>query len=198
MIITTSSELWHATAVGADAELIDSLPKLEIVATCSAGLDKIDLVKCKEKGIQVTNTPDVLTDDVADAAIGLTLAISGRSVGIIGLGRIGMAVAKRAEAFGCFISYRSRAEKPNTKYKGALVDESELVSALLEDRLAAAVLDVFEHEPQVPEELFGLENVVLLPHAASGTEETRKATADIVIENLEACFLNKPLLTPVV
>ncbi|KDO56912.1 hypothetical protein CISIN_1g045521mg, partial [Citrus sinensis] len=204
--------------VGADAELIDSLPKLEIVATCSAGLDKIDLVKCKEKGIQVTNTPDVLTDDVADAAIGLTLAvlrrfvrsedgemgyklttkISGRSVGIIGLGRIGMAVAKRAEAFGCFISYRSRAEKPNTKYKGALVDESELVSALLEDRLAAAVLDVFEHEPQVPEELFGLENVVLLPHAASGTEETRKATADIVIENLEACFLNKPLLTPVV
>lgn len=75
MIITTSSELWHATAVGADAELIDSLPKLEIVATCSAGLGKIDLVKCKEKGIQVTNTPDVLTDDVADAAIGLTLAV---------------------------------------------------------------------------------------------------------------------------
>lgn len=153
-----------------------------------------------------------------------------------------MAVAKRAEAFGCFISYRSRAEKPNTKYKsswtgfklqnlvvscplndetyqiidpeiinalgpkgflinigrGALVDESELVSALLEEGLAGAGLDVFEHEPQVPEELFGLENVVLLPHAASGTEETRKATADIVIENLEACFLNKPLLTPVV
>lgn len=75
MIITTSSDLWHATAVGADAELIDSLPKLEIVATCSAGLDKIDLVKCKEKGIQVTNTPDVLTDDVADAATGLTLAV---------------------------------------------------------------------------------------------------------------------------
>ncbi|KAH9665959.1 glyoxylate/hydroxypyruvate reductase A HPR2 [Citrus sinensis] len=159
MIITTSSELWHATAVGADAELIDSLPKLEIVATCSAGLDKIDLVKCKEKGIQVTNTPDVLTDDVADAAIGLMLAVLRR---------------------------------------GALVDESELVSALLEEGLAGAGLDVFEHEPQVPEELFGLENVVLLPHAASGTEESRKATADIVIENLEACFLNKPLLTPVV
>lgn len=77
MIITTSSELWHATAVGADAELIDSLPKLEIVATCSAGLDKIDLVKCKEKGIQVTNTPDVLTDDVADAAIGFVRSEDG-------------------------------------------------------------------------------------------------------------------------
>lgn len=73
-----------------------------------------------------------------------------------------------------------------------------MVSALLEEGLAGAGLDVFEHEPQVPEELFGLENVVLLPHAASGTEESRKATADIVIENLEACFLNKPLLTPVV
>lgn len=79
---------------------------------------------------------------------------------------------------------------------GAHVDESELDSALLEDRLAGAGLNVFEHEPQVPEELFGLENVVFLPHPASGTEETRKAMADIAIENLEVYFLDKPLLTP--
>lgn len=59
---------------GADAELIDSLPSLEIVASYSVGLDKIDLGKCKERGIRVTNTPDVLTDDVADVAIGLALA----------------------------------------------------------------------------------------------------------------------------
>ncbi|KAK9282416.1 hypothetical protein L1049_005333 [Liquidambar formosana] len=131
-------------SAGADAEMIDALPKLEIVSSYSVGLDKIDLVKCKEKGIRVTNTPDVLTDDVADLAIGLALAtlrkicacdryvrsgawrkgdfklttkFSGKSVGIIGLGRIGSAIAKRAEAFGCPISYYTRTERPDVKYK---------------------------------------------------------------------------------
>lgn len=132
------------TKVGADAELIDALPGLEIVATFSVGLDKIDLGRCGEKGIRVTNTPDVLTDDVADIAIalmlgvlrkvcgcdafvrsgkwksgdfGLTAKFSGKSVGIVGLGRIGSAIAKRAEAFGCPISYCSRSEKPHVSYK---------------------------------------------------------------------------------
>lgn len=63
------------TAIGADAELIDSLPELSIVSTYSVGLDKIDLKKCGDRGIRVTNTPDVLTDDVADLAIGLILAV---------------------------------------------------------------------------------------------------------------------------
>ncbi|XP_024979144.1 hydroxyphenylpyruvate reductase-like [Cynara cardunculus var. scolymus] len=130
--------------VGADRELIDSLPALEIVSSFSVGLDKVDLVYCKEKGIRVTNTPDVLTEDVADLAIGLMLAtlrqicecdryvrgglwkkgdfklttkFSGKKVGIIGLGRIGTAIAKRAEAFSCPISYYSRSEKPDSKYK---------------------------------------------------------------------------------
>lgn len=258
---------------GADAELIDSLPKLEIVANYSVGLDKVDLVKCKEKGIRVTNTPDVLTDDVADLAIGLIIAtlrricacdryvrsgawkkgdfklttkFTGKSVGIIGLGRIGSAIAKRAEAFNCPISYYSRTKKRDTKYKyyptvvdlasncqilvvacplteetlhiinrevidalgpkgvlinigrGPHVDEPELVSALVEGRLGGAGLDVFENEPEVPKELFSLDNVVLLPHVGSGTVETRKAMADLVIGNLEAHFMNKPLLTPVV
>ncbi|KAM7471748.1 hypothetical protein LguiA_009931 [Lonicera macranthoides] len=262
----------NATA-GADADLIDSLPRLEIVSSFSVGLDKIDLAKCKEKGIRVTNTPDVLTEDVADLAIGLMIAtlrklcecdryvrsgnwkkgdftlttkFSGKSVGMIGLGRIGTAVAKRAEAFGCPISYYTRSEKPGLKYKyhpnvidlasncqilvvacplteetrhiidrkvidalgpkgvlinigrGPHVDEPELVSALLEGRLGGAGLDVFEYEPQVPEQLFGLDNVVLLPHIGSGTVETRNAMADLVIGNLEAHFLKKPLLTPVV
>lgn len=62
------------TKVGADSELIDSLPRLEIVTSYSVGLDKIDLDKCRERGIRVTNTPDVLTNDVADLAIGLALA----------------------------------------------------------------------------------------------------------------------------
>lgn len=262
----------NATA-GPDADLIESLPSLEIVANFSVGLDKVDLVKCKEKGIRVTNTPDVLTEDVADLAIGLILTtlrrvcecdryvrsglwkkgdfklttkFSGKSVGIIGLGRIGLAIAKRAEAFGCPISYYSRSQKPDSKYKyfpsvielasncailvvacpltdethhiinrkvidalgpkgvlinigrGPHVDEPELVSALIEGRLGGAGLDVFEHEPEVPEQLFGLDNVVLTPHVASGTVETRKAMADLVIGNLEAHFSKKPLLTPVV
>ncbi|XWS20279.1 hypothetical protein CRYUN_Cryun31cG0087100 [Craigia yunnanensis] len=261
------------TKLGADAEMIDSLPNLEIVASYTVGLDRIDLDKCKEKGIKVTNTPDVLTDDVADLAIGLALAVlrkvcvcdqfvrsgnwisgdfglatkfSGKSVGIVGLGRIGSAIAKRAEAFDCPISYHSRSKKPNTNYKyysnivdlaancrilivacalteethhivnrkvidalgpngilinigrGAHVDEPELVSALLEGRLGGAGLDVFENEPEVPEQLFALENVVLVPHVGSDTEETCKAMADLVISNLEAHFKGEPLLTPVI
>ncbi|OAY36667.1 glyoxylate/hydroxypyruvate/pyruvate reductase 2KGR [Manihot esculenta] len=258
---------------GADAKLIDQLPKLEIISSHSVGLDKVDLPKCKEKGIRVTNTPDVLTDDVADLAIGLMLAVlrrlcesdryvrsgkwkkgvyklttkfTGKSVGIIGLGRIGMAIAKRAEAFSCPISYYSRTEKRDVKYKyypsvvelaancqilviacalteetrhivnrevinalgpmgvlinigrGPHIDEPEMVSALLESRLGGAGLDVFEDEPNVPEQLFRLENVVLLPHVGTATVETRKAMADLVVGNLEAHFSNKPLLTPVV
>ncbi|XP_057772784.1 glyoxylate/hydroxypyruvate/pyruvate reductase 2KGR-like [Salvia miltiorrhiza] len=131
------------TKIGADSELIDSLPRLEIVSTYSVGLDKIDLDKCRERGIRVTNTPDVLTDDVADLAIGLALTtlrricacdafvrsgswrngdfqlatkFSGKSVGILGLGRIGSAIAKRAKAFGCTIGYHSRTKKQITDY----------------------------------------------------------------------------------
>lgn len=176
----------------------------------------------------------------------LSFQFTGKTVGIVGLGRIGKAVAKRAEAFRCPIAYYSRTEKPDLKYKyypsvvelaskcdilvvvcpltqetrhiinrevidalgpkgilinigrGAHVDESELVSALLEGRLGGAGLDVYENEPDVPEQLFQLENVVLLPHVGSDTVETDTAMADLVIGNLEAHFLNKPLLTPVV
>lgn len=258
---------------GADSELIESLPSLEIVASHSAGLNQINLVKCKDKGIRVTYAPDVLSDEVADLAILLALAtlrkicacdryvrtglwkkgdfklttkFSGKSVGIIGLGRIGSAIAKRAEAFGCPISYHSRSQKPDSKYKyyqhvidlasncqilivacaltdetrhivnrkvidtlgpnaivinigrGAHIDEPELVRALVEGRLGGAGLDVFEHEPEVPKQLFELDNVVLSPHVGANTVETRKAMADLVIANLEAHFSKKPLLTPVV
>nr|POE84733.1 hydroxyphenylpyruvate reductase [Quercus suber] len=225
------------TKIGADAELIDSLPELEIVSSYSVGLDKIDLRKCQEKGIRVTNTPDVLTDDVADVAMGLMLAVtrrvcecdrfvrrglwpkgdfrltnkfSGMQVGIVGLGRIGSAIAKRAEAFGCPIKETHHivnrevidALGPEGILinigRGSHVDEPELVSALLEGRLGGAGLDVYENEPEVPEQLFGLENVVLMPHVGSDTVETTDAMADLVIKNLEAHFLKKPLLTPVV
>lgn len=81
--------------------------------------------------------------------------------------------------------------------RGPLVDEKELVKALVEARLGGAGLDVFENEPDVPNELFDMDNVVLVPHVGSATWETRKEMADIVIGNLEAYFSNKPLLTPV-
>lgn len=171
---------------------------------------------------------------------------SGKSVGIIGLGRIGSAIAKRAKAFGCPIGYHSRSRKQNANYKyyssvidlaancqilvvacaltdetrhivnrevidalgpkgilinigrGPHVDEPELVSALVEGRLGGAGLDVYENEPEIPEKLFQLQNVVLLSHVGSDTVETCKAMADLVLANLEAHFLGKPLLTAVV
>ena len=174
------------------------------------------------------------------------LQFSGKRVAILGLGRIGLAVAKRAEAFGCSISYHSRSEKPFPNYKfyadvvdlaancdvlivacslnaethhivnrevinalgpegvlinvgrGAHVDEPELVSALVGKRLGGAGLDVYEKEPFAPEQLLGLDNVVLAPHVGSDTEETCRAMADLVLGNLEAHASNKQLLTPVI
>jgi len=81
--------------------------------------------------------------------------------------------------------------------RGPLVDEKELVKALVEARLGGAGLDVFENEPDVPKELFDMENVVLLPHVGSSTWETSKDMADLVVGNLEAYYSKKPLLTPV-
>uniref|UniRef100_A0A803NZV8 glyoxylate reductase (NADP(+)) n=1 Tax=Cannabis sativa TaxID=3483 RepID=A0A803NZV8_CANSA len=166
---------------------------------------------------------------------------------IIGLGRIGEAIAKRVEGFNCPIIYHSRSEKAGVKYKyypnvvelatncqilvvacsltpdnhnivnrrvidalgpkgvvinigrGTHVDEGELVSALVEGRLGGAGLDVYQNEPNVPPQLLELENVLLLHHVGSSTFETRISMTDLVIANLDAHFFyNKPLLTPVV
>jgi hydroxypyruvate reductase len=127
-----------------DKELMDALPKTEIIATQSVGLDHIDLATAKQRGIAVTNTPDVLTDDVADIAMALVLAVARRlvvgdrhvrsgawlkgnlplatkvgaaTIGILGLGRIGQAIAKRAEAFGMTIVYHGPRAKPGTPYR---------------------------------------------------------------------------------
>ncbi|KAJ7962266.1 Glyoxylate/hydroxypyruvate reductase HPR3 [Quillaja saponaria] len=171
--------------------------------------------------------------------------LGGKRVGIVGLGRIGLEVAIRLEAFGCNILYHSRKEKPFVSYpfysnvvelaatsnalviccalteqthhlinkqvmlalgregvivnigRGALIDEKEMLQCLIEGKIGGAGLDVFENEPDVPKELFALDNVVLSPHASVFTSESAVGLCALVSRNLEAFFSNKPLITPV-
>jgi lactate dehydrogenase-like 2-hydroxyacid dehydrogenase len=260
-------------AVGCKADLMDALPKTEIIACFGVGVDAIDLKAAKKRKIAVTNTPDVLTECVADLGMSLLLAtareipqgdryvregkwlkgnyhlcqhVGGRTLGIVGFGRIGQAVAKRAEAFGIKVVYYGRHKNPAVAHRyyddikkmaadvdylmltlpggaetrhlvnadvlkalgsegtliniarGSIVDEGALVQALKSGALGAAALDVFEAEPKVPEELLAMDNVVLQPHQGSATHDTRAAMGQLVIDNLEAHFTGKPLLTRVV
>ena len=257
---------------GVPPSVLSALPALRIIAINGVGFDKVDLETARSRGIRVTNTPDVLTEDVADLAVGLTIAllrrlpqadqyvragswakgdlplsrkVSGKRFGIMGLGRIGQAVAHRLTAFNGTIGYTSTTEKPGpyTRYadvrqlaaasdvlivcaaaspatrhiidrtvldalgpdgvlvniaRGSIVDEDALVVALQEGRLGGAALDVFQDEPNVPAALFTLPNVVLTPHIASATDETRAAMGQLTLDNLAAFFAGKPLPTPVV
>ena len=257
---------------GASAELMRALPRLEVVAVNGVGVDAVDLSYAKGRGIVVANTPDVLTEDVADMALALLLAAAreivvgdayarsgdwerlgprpltrranGKRAGILGLGRIGRAVARRLEALNMQVAYHNRRpiESPYLYYsdpaalardvdflvvtaaggdasrrlvdrrviealgpegilvnvaRGSVVDQDALIAALRDSRLGAAGLDVFEDEPRVPEALRSLPNVVLQPHHASATVETRAAMADLVVRNLEAHFAGRLLPTPV-
>jgi hydroxypyruvate reductase len=212
---------------GADAQLIDALPKLEIIGCYGVGVDAIDLERAWSRGITVTNTPDVLTDDVADLAMGLVIAVlrrmcaadrwvrdrnwrnrgdfplnhrvGGKRLGILGLGRIGSAIARRAEAFGMDIAYHGRSAKPEVPYRyvGTLVDLARDSDVLVIATPGGAGLDVFADEPNVPEALFALDQVVLQPHLGSATVETRRAMGQLVIDNLRLYFTGKPVLTPV-
>ena len=254
---------------GASAELMRQLPKVEVVTVFGVGVDAVDLDYCKATGIRVGNTPDVLSDDVADLALALCLAsyrqipsghnyaangqwesdgpmhltakFSGSSVGIFGLGRIGQSIAKRLEGFDCDISYCNRRERNDVEYKyfsdlremaqsvdclvvavaptpdmagtigadvlgalgpaghiinisrGLVINESALIKALSENQIAGAGLDVFANEPSIPEALRQLPNVVLQPHVASGTVQTRTAMGKLMLENLANYFDGKEL-----
>lgn len=255
---------------GVPAELLEALPQLEIIASSGIGTDALQMERARAAGIRVTVTPDVLNDDVADMGMGLMLAVarkighgdrwvragrwmtgldlgyrvSGKRLGILGLGRIGRVLARRAEAFDMEIAYHQRSRNPDVPYtyfdnlidlasfsdflvvvvpggqatekmvnravldalgpdgtlinigRGSTVDEPALVEALAQGRIRGAGLDVFADEPNVPAELLSMDNVVLAPHFASATVETRLAMGQLVVDNLRAHFSGQPLLTP--
>lgn len=252
------------------ADLLDTPGRrVRIVSNFGVGFNNIDVAAAQANGIVVTNTPDVLTDDTADLAITLLLMVArrtgegerhlragewtgwrpthmlgtrvtGKTLGLIGFGRIGRAVAARAiggfrmrvlwhdpfaadDAITLGAERRSSIEAvleesdfvslhcpatPDTKHlmnagrlaamrhgaflintaRGDVVDEPALVHALRERTIAGAALDVFEREPLVSRELLDLDNVVLLPHLGSATEETRVAMGNRAVDNLAAFF----------
>ena len=260
--------------LGADRAMISACPNLEMIAVYGVGYDAVDLAACRERGIAVTNTPDVLTEDVADLGVAMMLCQSrgmigaekwvrdgswnakglyplkrrvfGRKAGILGLGRIGFEVAKRLAGFGMDIAYSDIAAKdyaPDWTFlpdpvalathadflfvtlaasdathhivgtdvlkalgpdgmvinisRAANIDEEALIAALSSGVIGSAALDVFEGEPALDPRFLALDNVLVQPHHASGTIETRQAMGKLLRDNLTAHFAGKPLLTPV-
>lgn len=255
------------------AEIMEAFPNLELVANYGVGYDTIDVEYASSRGIKVTNTPDVLTSDVADLAVGLVLAqtrgivgasdwvtsgrwasegafplqrtLSGATVGIAGLGRIGRAIGNRLQGFETDIHYYARSPKdaPGWTYhdnlialarasdifiiavsggpattkiisaevidaldsdslliniaRGSTVDEEALISALQNNQIRGAALDVYNNEPHIDPRFAKLDNVLLQPHQSSGTIETRKKMGALQRENLSAFFDGKALITPV-
>ena len=259
---------------GANAELINALPDLKAICSWGVGYETIDVAAAQARGVQVNNTPDVLTDCVADLAWGLLIAaarrmgqgerfvrsgqwgqihgsiplgmrVSGKKLGIVGLGRIGDAIAKRGAGFDMQVRYHNRRQRDDVAYgyeaslvelarwadflivatvggagtrhlvnqevlealgpkgivvniaRGPVIDETALVAALEAGKLGWAALDVFEHEPKVPQALLGSDQAVLLPHIGSATLETRQDMENLMLENLRAFFETGRVVTPV-
>lgn len=260
--------------LGADAALIAACPKIELISVYGVGFDAVDLAACRPRGVRVTNTPDVLTRDVADLGVAMMLAqargivgaetwvrdgswaseglyplktrVWGKKAGILGLGRIGFEIGKRLAGFDMDIAYSDLAPRaeasgwtfladpvalarhadvlfvtlaasPATRHivgaavvdavgpegmivnisRASNIDEEALLAALETGRLGSAALDVFEGEPALNPRFLSLPNVLLQPHHASGTIETRKAMGQLLRDNLTAHFAGHDLLTPV-
>ena len=251
---------------------VNLLPELKLVANFGVGYDRLGIDELRRRDIAVANTPGVLSAATADLTLALILAVrrrivegdarvrrgewrgswadgflaeelTGSTLGIIGLGRIGQAVARRAQGFELRVLYaqRTRTETdlgefreldellaesdlvtihvpltPETRglldaprlallrdgaavvntARGEIVDESALAAELVSGRLRAG-LDVFTHEPHVPEELLELPNVVLTPHLGSATRQTREAMTRLAVDNVLAFEGGEPLVSPV-
>ena len=238
---------------------------LKIISVFGVGYDGVDINYCKKNNIIVTNTPDTLTNDVADLVIGLLITLSRRivenhnytknnewpkkalklnqslknkKVGIVGMGKIGKAFAKKAKVFYLDISYYGpNKKKINFKYyknlkkmakevnflvitckggkktngiidlsiinslrkdayvinvsRGSVIDENALLKALRYNKIKGAALDVFYNEPNINAQFRKLKNVILSPHHASGTKETRYEMAKLSCKNVLNFFNNK-------
>ena len=261
---------FHAPKV--DDAYLAQFPKLEIVSSFGVGYDHIDAKAAAARGIVVAHTPGVLDAETADTAMGLLLnavrrfsaaerylregrwlkegafplsaSLSGRRMGVLGLGRIGKAIAKRAAAFDVEVVYHGRKAQPDAPYlyyptligmakavdilmiaapggantrhivnaevlealgpdgvliniaRGSLVDDDALIAALRGRKILAAGLDVFPHEPEVPAGYLDLDNLVLTPHVGSASHATRRAMANLVVDNLFAFMDGKGPLAP--
>lgn len=260
--------------IGCKAEVIQALPKLKAICSWGVGYDSIDIDAAKRQQVVVSNTPDVLNDCVADLAWGLLIAasrnigwgdryvranhwenkvgsltlgtrVSGKKLGIVGLGRIGEAIARRGLGFDMEVAYHNRRPRTDVPYayfdslvelanwsdflvvatvggastrglinepvlralgskgilvniaRGSVIDEPAMVRLLTEGALGGAGLDVFDKEPIVPDALKSMNNVVLMPHVASATHETRRAMTDCLLENLASYFANGKVITPI-
>ncbi len=256
---------------GCDVATMQALPKLEIIASFGSPRFTLDVAAAKARGIVCTRTPDVITESVADLALGLMIdvmrriaagdrfiragrwekelarpgnEVRGKRCGIVGFGAIGQGVAKRALAFDMPVCYYGPRKKesphpyfndlvamanaadvlvvccpltPQTRHlvdakaldalgpegflinvaRGPVVDEQALIAALQEKRIAGAGLDVFWDEPRVPEALMTMENVVLVPHIGTSTQEVRIERGRKVLANLQAHFAGQPVPYPI-
>jgi len=261
-----------------DDEVLRAAPGLEVVANVAVGYNNIDVAAARRRGVVVTNTPDVLTETTADFAWALLMAaarrvvegdryarsgqwtrwqwnllwgldIHGKTLGVLGFGRIGRAVARRASGFRMRVLYHDAVHAdqaveralgatftdretllresdfvtihtpllPETRHlideaalramkrsailvnaaRGPIVDEAALARALGEGWIAGAGLDVFEEEPKIHPGLIPLQNVVLAPHIASASFDTRLAMATLAVRNCVAVLEGKPPITPV-
>ncbi len=260
-----------------DSQVLAAAPNLKVVANYAVGFENIDVEDCLGRKIVVTNTPDVLTEATADMAFALLLgaarhlaeghqltrdghftgwqpglllghAVHGATLGIVGMGRIGQAVARRAAGFSMRVLYTSRSPWPQAQTcsaqqvvledllaesdfislhapltpethhiinqaalnqvkssavlintaRGGLLDQSALLQALTEGKLAAAALDVFDPEPPEPQDpILSHPKVLLAPHTGSATVQARTEMADLAVDNLLAVLENKPPPSPV-
>ncbi|MGS0892945.1 2-hydroxyacid dehydrogenase [Burkholderia stagnalis] len=266
----TAEALATNAGVGAKPDILDALPNLKVITSMGVGLDAFDLDGLRERGIALGYTPEVLNDCVADLAFALLMAtarrivsadafvrsgewqkggfpmgrrVSGKRLGIVGMGRIGSVIARRVSGFDMEVRYHNRRQVEGCAFgyaasvvelaewadflvvasaggpaarhlisrdvlgalgqdgilinvsRGTVVDEIALIECLRDKQIAGAGLDVYEREPLAREELLQLDNVVLTPHIASNTVETRAAMAQRVIDNLDAFFAGRGVVS---